>query len=69
MPLLHHPHFNPLALAALLVLLAVLLCAAPARAQVPEHCKNGTLSYDISFIGPLKQLKVGESTKIGVMRM
>lgn len=46
----------PIALADALL---ALLCAAAARAQVPAHCKNGTLSYDISFIGPLKKIKVG----------
>jgi hypothetical protein len=42
------------------VVAAVLLChAAPTVGQIPEHCKNGTLSYDISFIGPLRTIKVG----------
>lgn len=45
-----------------LLLSALLLAVGPVRAQVPKHCRNSTLSYDISFIGPLKQIKVGTVT-------
>jgi hypothetical protein len=42
-----------------LVLLLVLVAGPGARAQVPLQCKNGTLSYDISFVGPLQRLQAG----------
>lgn len=47
--------------AALAPAVLLLLCAAarPAVAQVPKHCKNATLSYDISFVGPMKRVQVG----------
>ena len=46
----------------LAVSLLLALCGArSAWAQVPEHCKNTTLSYDISFVGPRKTIKAGES--------
>lgn len=45
-----------------LALLAA-LAASPARAQVPPQCKtNHTLSYDISFVGPLKHVQAGPVT-------
>jgi len=46
-----------------LLLTCLFLAAAPppAHAQVPEQCKNSTLSYDISFVGPVKYIQVGAS--------